>query len=189
MLFRRLALKQRKDPVSNESKEMFTTLQPEPRHATQAKLLQALAGESDAPVRNKIGDAVAEIARLYTDDGMPLVKSYGQNITDLCLNGGKEQWPELLSVLFHASQSTDPSQRETAFRIFETTPGIIEKQHEGAVLDAFMKGFKDPEISVRLMRFTIEFTLTVSRSNLLQYLPSLPFSAQLLEKHSKSTIP
>lgn len=62
---------------------------------------------------------------------------------------GKEQWPEVLGALFHASQSTDPGQRESAFRIFETTPGIIEKQHEGAVLEAFMKGFKDPEVPVR----------------------------------------
>ena len=54
----------------------------------------------------------------------------------------------MLGVLFHASQSSDPGQRETAFRIFATTPDIIEKQHEEAVLTAFTRGFKDDELTV-----------------------------------------
>ncbi len=59
-----------------------------------------------------------------------------------------ENWPELLHALFTFSQSQDPGQREGAFRIFTTTPGIIEKQHEETVLGAFTKGFKDDDISV-----------------------------------------
>jgi len=61
-----------------------------------------------------------------------------------------EQWQELLGALFQASQSTDAGQRENAFRIFATTPGIIEKQHEEVVLSAFTKGFEDEDVSVRL---------------------------------------
>lgn len=60
-----------------------------------------------------------------------------------------DNWPELLQMLFVASQSLDPGQREGAFRIFTTTPGIIEKQHESAVLAVFTKGFKDDVVSVR----------------------------------------
>lgn len=60
-----------------------------------------------------------------------------------------ENWPELLGVLFHASRSLDVGQREGAFRIFATTPGIIEKQHEDTVLEAFTKGFKDEDVTVR----------------------------------------
>lgn len=60
-----------------------------------------------------------------------------------------QQWQELLAVLFQASQSTNASQREGAFRIFATTPGIIEKQHEDTVLAAFTKGFEDEDVSVR----------------------------------------
>lgn len=52
-------------------------------------------------------------------------------------------WPELLGALFQASQSDDAGQRETAFRIFSTTPGIIEKQHEDVVMAAFKGGFAD----------------------------------------------
>lgn len=51
-------------------------------------------------------------------------------------------------MLFVSSQSQDPGQREIAFRIFTTTPGIIEKQHEATVLSAFTKGFKDSEVTV-----------------------------------------
>lgn len=59
-----------------------------------------------------------------------------------------EGWPELLGTLFQASQSNDPGMREGAFKIFATTPGIIEKQHESIVQEAFSKGFKDESIEV-----------------------------------------
>ena len=59
-----------------------------------------------------------------------------------------EQWPELLGALFEASNSADAAQREGAFRIFATTPGIIERQHAEAVQGAFSKGFKDQDVSV-----------------------------------------
>ena len=60
-----------------------------------------------------------------------------------------EMWMELLAALFQASQSNDPGMRECAFRIFSTTPGIIEKQHESAVQEVFGKGFKDSNVDVR----------------------------------------
>lgn len=60
-----------------------------------------------------------------------------------------EQWNELLTVLFQLSTADDAGKRESAFRVFNTTPGIIEKQHEEAVGQAFTKGFKDPEVGVR----------------------------------------
>ena len=59
-----------------------------------------------------------------------------------------ENWPELLQVLFVASQSQDAGQREVAFRIFTSTPGIIEKQHEETVMGAFTKGFEDADVTV-----------------------------------------
>ena len=61
-----------------------------------------------------------------------------------------ESWNDLLGALFHASQAPDSGQRETAFRIFATTPGIIERQHEEVVLSAFTRGFKDPDTNVVL---------------------------------------
>lgn len=59
-----------------------------------------------------------------------------------------EPWQELLGALFSASQSEDSGQRETAFRIFATTPDIIQRQHEDIALGAFQKGFRDSVLSV-----------------------------------------
>ncbi|KAJ5172096.1 Importin subunit beta-3 [Penicillium capsulatum] len=130
VLFRRIATKTRKDPATGEAKEVFLSLSAEQRVAIREKLVACLTTESVVDVQKKVGDAVAEIARQYSDDG--------------------DQWSELLQVLFQASQSPDSGLRETAFRIFTTTPSIIEKQHEQAVLGVFTKGFKDDNIAVRI---------------------------------------
>jgi len=65
----------------------------------------------------------------------------------LCLD---EPWPELLQALFEASKSLHASFREGAFRIFTTTPGIIEKQHSDIAKGVFSDGFADPEQTVRI---------------------------------------
>lgn len=59
-----------KETAASESKELFFTLMPEQRLAIREKLLQALNSETVANVRNKIGDAIAEIAGQYTENGM-----------------------------------------------------------------------------------------------------------------------
>lgn len=72
MLFRRIATKTRKDPASGEVKEVFLSLPNEQRVAIREKLITCLSSESTLDVRKKIGDAVAEVARQYTDNGMRL---------------------------------------------------------------------------------------------------------------------
>lgn len=69
-----------------------------------------------------------------------------------------ESWPELLGVLFQASQSADPGLRDSSFRIFATTPGIIEKQHEEMVHGVFSKGASDENISVRATRLVLAWS-------------------------------
>lgn len=59
-----------------------------------------------------------------------------------------QSWPDLLQVLFTLSQAPDAAKRETAFRVFTTTPTIIEKQHEEAVGQAFAQAFKDDSVAV-----------------------------------------
>ncbi|PGH27552.1 hypothetical protein AJ80_00793 [Polytolypa hystricis UAMH7299] len=156
VLFRRISARATKDPNSTESRELFFTLSQDQRVAIRQKLLQSLNSESIAHVRNKIGDAVAEIAGQYADNG--------------------EAWPELLGVLFQASQSSDPGIRDSAFRIFSTTPGIIEKQHEDMVLGVFTKGFQDSNISVRIsaMEAFASFFRSISKKNLSKYFSLVP---------------
>lgn len=62
----------------------------------------------------------------------------------------EEAWPELLNALFHASKMPDAGHREGAFRIFATTPGIIEKQHGEVVQKVFVAGFDDENLGVRI---------------------------------------
>ena len=153
-----MAARHMKDPNSTESKELFFTLMQEQRLAIREKLLQSLNSETVAHVRNKVGDAIAEVAGQYAERGMhsdgnfppPLNERYAKDsmLTDRPWDAGDEGWPELLGVLFQASQSNDYGLREAAFRIFSSTPGIIEKQHEETVTGVFSKGFQDENISV-----------------------------------------
>ncbi|KAF2018443.1 ARM repeat-containing protein [Aaosphaeria arxii CBS 175.79] len=129
VLFRRQSSKPRKD-ANGQTRDLFLTLQQAERDAIRAKLLQCLSTENDGTVRGKIADAIAELGRQHTDESVP--------------------WPELLGALFAASQSSDAGQRDTAFRIFSTTPGIIEKQHEDVVINAFKGGFGDSDTTVRI---------------------------------------
>lgn len=66
VIFRRIASKSRKLP-NDQTVETFLSLPPQQGHAIRQQLLEALGSETSSPVRNKIGDAVAEIAREYSD--------------------------------------------------------------------------------------------------------------------------
>ncbi|KAM0324546.1 hypothetical protein ACHAQA_007931 [Verticillium albo-atrum] len=129
VIFRRIASKTRKNE-RGDTVDMFISLAPDQAAVIRQKLLETLAGDFDRSVRNKISDAVAEIARQYTENN--------------------DSWPELLGALFQLSMAPEAEKRETAFRVFATTPSVIEKQHEEGVMQAFQKGFKDESIQVRL---------------------------------------
>ncbi|KAI1100067.1 ARM repeat-containing protein [Jackrogersella minutella] len=129
VIFRRIASKSRKSD-KGDNIDLFVSLPQAQASVIRQKLLEALASERDRLVRNKVSDAVADVARQYSETN--------------------EQWPEILAVLFNLSVAADAGQRETAYRVFATTPGIIERQHETAVLEAFNRGFKDDSVSVRL---------------------------------------
>jgi hypothetical protein len=138
VLFRRIATRTSKDPATNENRETFLHLTHAQRTEIRSKLLLSLANETRVGARKKIADAIAEIARQYTDEQV------------LNPDGSRDTWPELLNALFQASQSPDATMRESAFRILETTPGIIEKQHENVAYGVFEKGIKDEDPQVRL---------------------------------------
>lgn len=70
------------------------------------------------------------------------------NVQLIVLPFTDESWPELLGALFQLNLAAEADKRETAFRVFATTPDIIEQQHEDAVLQSFNKGFKDESVSV-----------------------------------------
>lgn len=69
VLFRRVSIKTRKAPGSEDSKDLFTTLSQPHKEAIRQTLLNCLQNETLTHVRHKIGDAVAELARQYSDEG------------------------------------------------------------------------------------------------------------------------
>ena len=148
-MFRRLASKSIKPVGSEASIDIFLSLQDVHQHAIRAKLLEALQGEAKLDVRHKICDAVAEVARQYADDGKHIRQRRliepAVSLREVIVG---KNWQELLQVLFALGQSQGSAQREGAFRIFSTTPGIIQNQHEEAVLGALARGFKDDDVSV-----------------------------------------
>jgi hypothetical protein len=164
VLFRRMSARTLKEATSGESKEIFLHLSPEARAGIRTKLLQAHAQETKGSVRNKIGDAVAELARQYTDEEV------------MSPDGTRDTWPELLGALFQASNSPEAGMRESAFKIFESTPGIIEKQHETAVLEVFNRGIRDPEADVRLatMSAFAAFFVSLTKKSQQKYYALIP---------------
>lgn len=50
---------------------MFYSLAKDQAIVIRQKLLETLGSETDRAVRNKISDAVAEVARQYTDNSQP----------------------------------------------------------------------------------------------------------------------
>lgn len=84
VLFRRIATKTRKIQGAEESRELFIALQDAQKVAIREKLLQNLQSEGLSHVRHKVGDAVAEVARQYAENGgLPSFPS--QSTEHVCL--------------------------------------------------------------------------------------------------------
>lgn len=64
---------------------MFISLDKEQGHAIRSKLLETLVSETDKAVRNKISDAVAELARQYYDSSSFSRSEFSVNSILTCL--------------------------------------------------------------------------------------------------------
>ncbi|KAF3907148.1 Importin-5 [Orbilia brochopaga] len=159
VLFRRMAGKTVKKP---EPRDLFISIDQNTQQTVQGHLIRCFGEEANPHVRNKIGDAIADVARQIYDD--------------------ERAWPELLGALFQASKSTDPSYREGAFRIFATTPTIIEKNHAEAVKAVFQGGFCDDAVSVRIaaMEAFSAFFHSIRKAQQNSYAPLLPDMLNIL---------
>jgi hypothetical protein len=65
--------------------ELFLSIQNEQGYVIRQKLLEALGNERENPVRNKIGDAVAEIARQYSDSSTHMLTAVVNSRAELIL--------------------------------------------------------------------------------------------------------
>ena len=56
-----------------EPRDLFISIDQDTQQGVQALLIQCFGAETDPTVRNKIGDAIADIARQIYDDGTALL--------------------------------------------------------------------------------------------------------------------
>lgn len=83
VIFRRVASKTRKVSEQEGSKELFLTLPDSSKLPIRSALLECLAKEQVTHVRNKVADAVAELARQYYDSGRCIHSWVGRHDTDI----------------------------------------------------------------------------------------------------------
>ncbi|EGX96524.1 Armadillo-type fold domain containing protein [Cordyceps militaris CM01] len=155
LLFRRISSKTRKLD-NGQTMDLFISIAQDQAAVIRQKLLETLGSETDRAVRNKIGDAVAEIARQYNESG--------------------DRWTDVLQALFQLTQAPEAEKRETAYRVFTTTPDVIGQDQADAVLLAFQKGFKDDAVNVRLsaMDAFAAFFRTIDKKSRTKYFALIP---------------
>lgn len=133
VLFRRLAIRSPKD-FGSVTERTFNVLPKESKEPIKASLLNGFRSEGSSLVRRRLADAIAEVAREDTDV--------------------KNLWPELLPTLFEACSCSETSLRESAFRVFGTTPEIIDINLVDQTLPIFNGGFEDQDDDVRIAACT-----------------------------------
>ncbi|CDO55226.1 similar to Saccharomyces cerevisiae YMR308C PSE1 Karyopherin/importin that interacts with the nuclear pore complex [Geotrichum candidum] len=127
VLFRRVAIRspENSDDVTNR---ILDVLSDDVLAQIRQIFLTGLTSDQPSDVRHKIADAISELAK----------------------PGPKAVWVELLPALFNASKSSNESIRESAFRIFSTTPAIVSLEMIPALGPVFESGFGDSSEKVRI---------------------------------------
>jgi len=91
VLFRRLSTRTIKDTAGTSgSKELFLHLNPQTQTEIRTRLLEAYVRESVKNIQHKIADAVAELARQYTDNEV-LALTVHEKPGRICLMGYTRQ--------------------------------------------------------------------------------------------------
>ncbi|XP_071084426.1 importin-5-like [Haliotis cracherodii] len=80
------------------------------KNAIKKEMLLAVQEELTPPVRKKVCDALAELARNMIDEENNML------------------WPDFLKFLFECANSQDPGLRESALHIFTVVPGVFGNQ-------------------------------------------------------------
>lgn len=129
VLFRRIAIRSPKE-FNSIADRTIGVMDEATRQQIRSILLQGFVADQSVQVRRKIADAISEVAK---EDGSP-----------------KGTWNNLVPAVFQAAGNSDPSFRETAFRILSTSPEIIESNYVNEVIPVFNSGFGDENDDVRI---------------------------------------
>ncbi|KAI0090866.1 ARM repeat-containing protein [Irpex rosettiformis] len=123
-------------------------------------LLRSLLNESSAVVKRRAVDTVADLANNSMSRGRP--------------------WHALQQQAFSMAQSEDPSNRESAYRVFAGSPNLIIDLQPQTVLAILEKGLQDPqsvEIRHAALRASVAF---LSASDIAQQAQALPLLYPML---------
>lgn len=155
VVFRRIAIKSPKQFTSVVDRTIGTISEPVRKQIRQT-LLQGFTSQQSNQVRHKLSDAISEVAK---EDASP-----------------PGTWPELLPALFSASTSQDASFRESAFRVFSSTPELIDLSYINEILPVFKAGFGDANDDVRIAACTafVAFFRELPKQNWQALSPLLP---------------
>ncbi|KAL4220293.1 Importin-5 [Mactra antiquata] len=94
----------------NDFSEWWPLLPPELQSGLKTELMKAIQEELTPPVKRKVCDAAAELARNLIDDS------------------NQQSWTDFLKFMFECASSEDPSLKESALHIFSVVPGIFGDQ-------------------------------------------------------------
>ncbi|KAK3095190.1 hypothetical protein FSP39_011221 [Pinctada imbricata] len=95
---------------TNTFEEIWPTIAVDLQNAIKQQLMLIIQEEITPPVRKKVCDAAAELARNLIDDDENML------------------WPEFLKFMFDCANSEDAGLRESALHIFCQVPGIFGNQ-------------------------------------------------------------
>lgn len=133
VLFRRIAIRSPKD-FGSVTERTFNILPKTLKDQIKSTLLIGFRSDISSLVRRKVADAISEVAR---DD------------IDV-----KNSWPDLLPTLFDAASCPNNSLRESAFRVFASSPEVIDISLVDLALPIFNAGFEDNDDEVRIAACT-----------------------------------
>lgn len=155
VLFRRIAIRSPKD-FNSLSDRSIALVDTNTKDHIRSILLQGFASNQSSQVRRKLADAISEVAK-----------------EDVSPSG---TWPDLVPAIFQAATSSDPSFRESAYRILATSPEIIEKSYVDQILPIFSASFEDESDDVRISTCTayVAFFRELPKSVWQSFTPLLP---------------
>lgn len=169
VLFRRIAIKTPKN-YNRITDRNLGIISDECLEIIRNHLLSGFTSGQSSPVRHKLSDALAEVAKVYVDSD--------------------RSWVDLVPALVEAAGNSDASIRESGFRVFGAAPEIVVSGGGGpgtaAPLDqiiyVFDRGFADPDADVRTAACTafVAVFRALPRSLWPRLLPLLPNVLNLL---------
>lgn len=112
--------------TTDEQKSVWEHTTNETHAYVKDNLISAFLSEQEKSVRHKLADLLAEIVQLET------------------------VWPEFAVTALRLTQSDISTFRESAYRIFSTSPELLGTEFSAELREIFTKGLQDADLTVKL---------------------------------------